>query len=272
MTAGETTDGVGPSELKACCASGYSSDVVSLLLGPSYHPGGTALTRRLLDRLGVAPGDRMLDVACGIGTTSLLAAREYGAVVDGVDLSEANVNLAAGAAAAAGLEDVVRFHLGDAEALPLPDRGWDVVVCECALCTFPDKSTAAREMARALRPGGRMGISDITAHRERLPEALTGIAAWVACVADARPAEEYADLLTAAGLRVTTLEHHTSALERMVLQVASRLDLLKMTARPRLEELGVDVARVPAVIEACREAVRDGTLDYVLLVAEKPCE
>lgn len=266
------TDGLDGAQVKACCATGYSSDLVTLLLGSSYHPGGTTLTRRMLDAIGLQTGERLVDVASGIGTTSLLAAQHYGAAVDGVDLSEANVKLSAGAAVATDLADQARFHHGDAEALPLPDGAFDAVVCECALCTFPDKTTAAQEMARVLRPGGRVGITDITADHDRLPPELTGIAAWVACVADARPVTEYHALLEAAGLRVTLVEHHTDALERMIVQIAARLDLLKMIAQPKLEALGVNFARTAPVLDAARDAVRDGVLDYVLITADKPCD
>lgn len=270
MTGPEGAMGLDPAGVKACCAAGYSSDLVTLLLGSSYHPGGTTLTRRLLDEMRLQSGERLVDIACGVGATSLLAAQEFGAIVDGVDLSEANVKLATGSAAAAGLTDCTHFHRGDAEALPLRDAGWDAVICECALCTFPDKATAAREMARVLRPGGRLGISDITADPDRLPEELTGLAAWVACIADARPAEEYREILTHAGLRVTSIEHHTEPLERMITQIAARLDLLAMVARPKLEMLGVDFDG--PVLRAARTAVRDGVLDYVLITAEKTCD
>jgi hypothetical protein len=74
-------------EVKACCAATYSSDVVALLLGYSYHPGGLALTRRLAARLGLAAGQRVLDVAAGRGGSGLLLAAEFGVTVDGVDLS-----------------------------------------------------------------------------------------------------------------------------------------------------------------------------------------
>ena len=258
--------------LKACCAAGYSSDLVSLLLGDSYHPGGLTLTRQLFDRVGLTTGQRLLDVASGRGTTALLAAREYGARVDGVDLSAANVALATGAAASAGLTDRVDFHLGDAEDVPLPDRCADVVLCECALCTFPDKPTAMAEMARLLVPGGRLGITDVAADRDRLPVELTGLTARIACVADARPLTEYADLAASAGLRVLMTDPHTEALNRMINQIEARLELLRMTARPRLEALGVDFAKASPVLSAARDALRDGLLDYVLLVAEKPCE
>ena len=264
-----TRPGMDAAEVKACCSAGYSSDAVALLLGSSYHPGGLRLTRRLLETVGVRPGDRIVDVASGIGTTSLLAATDHEAYVDGVDLSEANIALAQGAAESAGVADRVRFLHGDAEALPLPDAVYDAVICECALCTFPDKATAAAEMGRVLRPGGRIGITDVTADPERLPPELTGIAAWVACVADARPVEEYHAILAGAGLCVTTVEHHTVALEQMVRQVAARLELLRITSPGRLEELGVDLTRAAPVLAVAEAAIRDGVLDYVLLVGEK---
>ncbi len=269
MTAGEVAPGHDAAQVKACCATGYSSDLVTLLLGPSYHPGGTSLTRRLLDALQVRPGERLVDVACGVGTTSLLAAQEYGALVDGVDLSEANVKLATGAAAAADLAHRAQFHHGDAEAIPLADVGWDVVVCECALCTFPDKQTAVSEMARVLKPGGRVGITDMTADRDRLPAELTTLQAWIACVADARTAEDYRDLLTDAGLKVLRIEDHQGALDRMIRHIEARLELLRITARPRLEEAGFDLSRARPVFHSARTAVRDGILGYVLVVAEK---
>ena len=255
--------------IKACCAVGYSSDLVSLLLGDSYHPGGLDLTRRLLDQLGLAPGERLLDVASGIGTTALLAATEFDARADGVDLSPANVALATGAAAARGLADRVTFQPGDAEALPMADGGWDAVICECALCTFPDKRVAVAEMARVLRPGGRLGITDVTADRDRLPPELTTLQAWIACVADARTADDYRDLITGSGLRVLRVENHQGALERMVRQIEARLELLRITARPRLEEAGIDFTRVRPVLRAARVAISEGIIGYVLIVAEK---
>lgn len=270
MRSHRPTDTPSAEEIKACCATGYSSDLVSLLLGPSYHPGGRDLTRRLLGAMDTSPDTALVDVACGIGTTSLLAAREYGASVDGVDLSSSNIALATGAADAAGLSGRVHFHHGDAESLPLPAAGWDAVVCECALCTFPNKTTAVAEMARVLRPGGRIGISDITADRDRLPPELTTLGAWVACVADARPALDYEALLTAHGLRVTLVEEHREALERMVVQIAARMELVRMTQKDRAEALGLDFDRARPVLSAAQNAIGAGTLNYVLIVAEKP--
>lgn len=121
-----------------------------------------------------------------------------------------------------------------------------------------------------LRPGGRTGITDVTAHHDRLPEILTGLSAWVACVADARPTAEYADLITAAGLRVTTVEEHPEALVRTVVQAAARIELLRIYRRAEAERLGLDFDQVKPVFTAVQDAIEAGTLGYVLIVAEKP--
>jgi len=209
-------------------------------------------------------------VASGPGTTALLLAAEFGVQVLGVDLAVDNVTRAAEAAAEAGAADRVRFEVGDAERLPCPDGGFDAVVCECALCTFPDKPAAAAEFARVLRAGGRIGITDVTVDRARLPPELTGTAARVACVADARPLAGYAELLQDAGLRVLLSEPHDQAVARMVEQIEARLTLLRITARDRLTAAGIDLDRAGPVLAAARRAVADGVLGYGLLVAEKP--
>ncbi|MBT2478485.1 class I SAM-dependent methyltransferase [Streptomyces sp. ISL-94] len=259
-------------DIKACCAAAYSSDVVALLLGDSYHPGGTALTRHLADTLGLTPGARVLDVASGRGTTALLLADAYGAEVDGVDYSAANTALAQGAVQAAGLAAKARFTTGDAEQLPYPDGIFDAVVCECALCTFPDKPRAAAEFVRVLAPGGRVGITDVTVDTDRLPPELTGLGARIACIADARPLDEYTRILAAAGLRTLRTERHDTAMLRMIDQIEARLHLLRMTAQDKLTAAGVDLDAAPAVLDASRTAVAAGALGYVLLTAEKSAE
>jgi ubiquinone/menaquinone biosynthesis C-methylase UbiE len=259
-----------PQEIKACCAATYGSDLVALLLGDTYHPGGLALTRHLAGLLDLTHGGRVLDVATGRGTTALLLAHEHSVRVDGVDLSAGNVALAGGGADAAGMAARVSFTVGDAETLPYPDAGFDAVICECAFCTFPEKPTAATELARVLRLGGRVGITDVVADLARLPAELTGLTGWVACVADARPLDEYAAILTAAGLRITHTSRHDTAITRMIDQIEARLGLLRMTARDRAEALGVDFDRAPAVLSAARAAISDGVLGYALLVADKP--
>lgn len=107
---------------------------------------------------------------------------------------------------------------------------------------------------------------------EDVPAELTGLTAWVSCVAGARPLSAYAAVAESAGLVVTVTERHTQALRRMIDPVDARLDLLTMTSRPRPQALGVDPDRVASALDANREAISAGLIDYVLLVAEKPRE
>ncbi len=259
-----------PADVKACCAATYSSDLVALLLGESYHPGGLALTRRLCRLIRLSPGASLLDVAAGRGTTALMLAGEYDVTVDGVDLSAANTTRATERAASTGLADKTQFHAGDAERLPFADATFDAVVCECAFCTFPDKTAAASELSRVLRPGGSLGLTDVVADQDRLPPELTSLTSWVACIADARPAAAYAELLAGAGLTVTLLERHDTAIVRMIDEIAARIDVLRMTSRAEAEALGLDFGQAQPLLGAARAAVADGTIGYTLLVAEKP--
>ena len=258
-----------PEQIKACCAAAYSSDAAALLLGDSYHPGGAALTRRLATLLELAPGQRVADIASGPGVTARLLAGEYGVTVDGVDIAAPIVQRAQESVAGSGVAGTIRFHLGDSDALPLPDNGFDAAVSECAYCTFPDKTAAAAEFARILRPGGRLGLADVTIADTGLPAELTTVSSWVACIADARPLTHYTGTLTDAGLRVTHTETHDHALARMIDQIEARLHLARMTFPQALSDAGVDADAVLGYIDRARRAVVDGLIGYALIVAQK---
>jgi arsenite methyltransferase len=259
-----------PEQIKSCCAAAYSSDAVALLLGDSYHPGGAALTRRLATRLELAPGKRVADIASGPGATARLLAAEYAVTVDGVDIAAPVVQRAQEAAAGIGLTAEVRFRVGDSEALPFPDNTFDAVVTECAYCTFPDKVSAATEFTRVLRPGGRLGLTDVTIADTGLPDELTTVSAWVGCIADARPLTRYIDVLTDAGLHITHTETHDEALARMIEQIEARLHLARMTLPQALTDAGVDFDAALGYIDVARRALGDGLVGYALIVAEKP--
>jgi ubiquinone/menaquinone biosynthesis C-methylase UbiE len=258
-----------PEAAKACCAAGYASDAVSLLLGPAYHPGGAELTRRLARALGLGPGSRVLDVASGQGTTGLLLAREFGCTVHGIDLGARQVEQATTAAAREGLDGRVEFSVADAEDLTFEDGSFDAAVCECALCTFPDKAQAAAEFARVLAPGGRLGITDVTL-RGGLPASLQDRASWIACIADARSPQDYCGLLTAAGLAVERFEDHSHTLARMLERIEARLAVAEMAAPALLDAAGVDPTAVRAYLAAVEAEIDAGTIGYCLITARRP--
>lgn len=257
---------VAAAELKACCASAYSSSAARWLLGDYFHPGGAQLTSQLARALRVESGSIVVDVASGPGTSALHVARETGCDVVGVELAAENVAAAAQAAKKAGLDARVRFVQGDAEALPLADKSMDGAICECALCTFPDKDAAARELARVLRPGARLALSDMTADAGQLPPELTDLQAWVACIADARPLAEIATLLERSGFDVEATERHDEALEALL----DRLDMRLRTAR--LLGAGLfneGIGRGRRLIGEARRALDQGLLGYGVVVARR---
>lgn len=258
-----------PAEVKACCASAYAGEAARWLLGDRFHPGGADLTSRLARALGVAPGAVVVDVACGPGASTLQVARETGCAVVGVDLAADSVRAARDAAAAAGLSERARFVEGDAEALPLEDASVGGAICECALCTFPDKRTAASEIARVLKPGARLALSDVVAERDRLPDDLRTLDAWVACFADARPLDEVEDLLAGAGLEPELSERHDAALATLLDRVEARLRAVRLLGRSVPAALAGNAERGLALVDAARDAVGDGALGYAVVTARR---
>lgn len=257
-----------PEAVKACCAAAYGIDLVGLFLGESYHPGGATLTRRLADAISLQPGQRVLDVAAGIGTTALLLAAEREVDVFGVDLGDTQVARARERAAEADLTRRARFDVGDAERLPVDDASFDAVVCECAFCTFPDKDTAAAEFARVLRPGGQVGITDVWLDPTRLDPELQGLAGRVACIADARPIHEVRAIVERAGLVVTHVERHDQALLDTIDRVATRLRAARLVNLPILHRF--NIARGIELAQRTADAVERGDAGYMLLTATKP--
>ena len=256
-------------QIKQCCAQLYQSEVASFLLGDSFHPGGLQLTARLGERLDLSAGSQVLDVAAGRGTSALFLAERFGCEVTGIDFGMQHVAEANQAAAARGLSKRVHFQCADAEALPFEAGRFDALVCECAFCTFPDKGRAAGEFARVLRAGGRLGLTDVT-RAAVLPEALTGLLAWIACIADARPLEAYVQILSSAGFSVQTLENHDEALRELVQQVQGRLFTVEVLAGlKRLSLSGLDLTAAKQMSATAAEAIARHELGYTLIVAAR---
>jgi SAM-dependent methyltransferase len=254
-----------PPVVKQCCAAAYGSDWASMLLGDSFHPGGTRLTDRLAELLDLRPGMTVLDVAAGRGTSALHLASTRHCDVVGIDLSVANVAAATAVAAERALDDRVRFLVGDAERLPVDAASVDAVLCECAFCTFPDKSMAAAEFRRVLKPGGVLGFSDLV-RRGALPADLQDLLAWVACVADALPVDGYVEHLTTAGIEVDHVESHDAALADMAESIRSRLLAGRvLAAAGRIDLPGVDWERASTMVRSAVTAIRGGILGYVIL-------
>jgi arsenite methyltransferase len=261
---------VSTSVVKQCCAALYESDAARLLLGESFHPGGTRLTERLAQILNLTPQTRVLDVAAGKGASAVFLAARFGCEVVGLDYGGKNVEEAVRNANDMGLSERVSFWQGDAERLPFADGSFDAIICECAFCTFPNKQAAANGFARVLRKGGRVGLSDLTRNGALAPE-LDGLLSRIACIADAQPLLRYAALLSGADLAVGVIEEHNSALVELVNQM--RLRLLAADVMVGLKKIalpGFDFETAREVAKHALQAIKEGSLGYAIVTASKP--
>jgi SAM-dependent methyltransferase len=113
----------------------------------------------MLDEAGLRPGEHVLDVGCGCGTTTIDAARNLnpGGSALGIDITGSLLDVARQRAAAAGV-DIVEFVKGDAEKHPFPEASFDVVISRFGIMFFADPEAAFANLARATRPGGRLAV------------------------------------------------------------------------------------------------------------------
>ena len=151
------------------------------------------------------PGEVVLDLGSGGGFDCFIAGPKVGAAgrVIGVDMTpdmllKARRNIAA-YREQTGLSNV-EFRLGEIEALPIADSSVDVVISNCVLNLSPDKARVWREIARVLKPGGRVAVSDLALVRPLPPSVQADVQALIGCVAGAVLIEETRSLAAAAGL------------------------------------------------------------------------
>jgi SAM-dependent methyltransferase len=207
----------------------------------------------------------VLDVGSGPGATlDLLARRRLRPI--GADYS---ASLAAESAA------VASSVIADAERAPFRSGSIDAAFMECVLSAVPDKSAALTEVARVLRNGGSLALSDVVVDGG-LPAPLHSFSGWIACAAGALPASAYVELLETAGFAVEVAEDHRPAMAELLAQVARRLALIRGAIRAGL----VDVASVgldeslldlgERLLATAKEAVGDGRLGYGLFIARIP--
>jgi ubiquinone/menaquinone biosynthesis C-methylase UbiE len=131
-------------------------------LGMTKHYGAMEATRQLIDLCRIAAADYVLDVGCGVGATPCYLAKTANCRVMGVDLLEKMVQASRARAKAEGVEDRVQFKVADARELPFDDDLFDAVIMESVNVFFDDKLPAMREYVRVTKPGGYVGITEMT--------------------------------------------------------------------------------------------------------------
>jgi len=189
----------------ACCGEdGIGADLYSALEKQDLPDAAVLASLGCGNPTAVAElheGERVLDLGSGGGIDVLLSAKRVGPSgrAIGLDMTDEMLALAQRNAAEAGTTNV-EFLKGHIEAIPLPADSIDVVISNCVINLAADKPAVFREIARVLRPGGRMGVSDIVADDSLTVEQRAERGSYVGCIAGALSFSEYEAGLTAAGL------------------------------------------------------------------------
>lgn len=198
----------------ACCG-GSSPDSIAKIIGYSDEdlaglPEGANLGLSCGNPTAIAelsPGEVVLDLGCGAGFDVFIAAKRVGAAgkVIGVDMTPEMLERARGNARKVDVKNV-EFRLGEIENLPVADNSIGVVISNCVINLSPEKERVFSEIARVLRPGGRVAVSDVALLRPLPEDVLADVRAYVGCISGAVPVEEYVGHVRSAGLTDVKVE------------------------------------------------------------------
>ena len=204
-----------------CCApgGGMGSELYSSLERDELPDAAVMASLGCGNPIAVAelhPGERVLDLGAGGGIDVLLSGRRVGPTgrVFGLDMTDEMLTLAQRNVADAGATNVELLR-GQIEDIPLPTNAVDVVISNCVVNLAADKPAVFREIARVLRPGGRIGITDIVADDTLTPGQRAERGSYVGCIAGALSFSEFENGLRDAGLVDVTLTPTHSVAEGM---------------------------------------------------------
>ena len=190
--------------------------------GPEFYEGeavGGILSLGCGNPVAIADlheGETVLDLGSGGGLDVILSAKRVGptGIAWGLDMTEEMLALARANAAEAGVTNA-HFLKGHIEDVPLPAESVDVVISNCVINLSTDKPAVFRELARVLKPGGRLGISDVVAEDRLTPDQRAERGSYVGCIAGALSKSEYEQGLAEAGFENVSVEFTYEAADGM---------------------------------------------------------
>jgi len=255
-------------DTKQCCVDFYQNELVRILFGDSLHPGALSLTEKLGNEIKLNKENKVLDVACGVGTSSIFLAKKFGCAMTGIDLSQKNIKIAKSVASDQELDSLTNFMVGDAEKFDLGDNIFDSVICECSLCLFPDKVQAAKEMFRVLKKDGQLGISDVVI-RGKLPEEMQNALFKFICVLDAKSEIEYAEILEKSGFSNICFNDKKKEIENLLKDVKRRIFVAEIAINMGRLKLNVNIKKIKEMLKLLSECVSSGLISYTMITAQK---
>jgi SAM-dependent methyltransferase len=191
--------GCGASSLLPAKAVGYSREDLEHIPEEAIMGLGCGNPTALAD---LQAGEVVLDLGSGAGVDVFLAANKVGPTgrVIGVDMTGEMVDKAEEIARNYGYRNV-EFRLGEIEKLPVGDKSVDALISNCVINLSPDKSKVFQEAYRALKPKGRLTVSDIVSERALPDEIKTDSNAWACCIGGALEQQEYLEKIKKAGFK-----------------------------------------------------------------------
>jgi len=191
-------------------------------------------------------GETVLDLGSGGGIDVILSARRVGTsgLAYGLDMTDEMLALARANAAEAGVSNAI-FLKGVIEEIPLPAASVDVIISNCVINLSVDKAAVLTEMARVLRPGGRIGISDVVAEDDLTPSQRAERGAFTGCIAGALSRGEYEAGLTVAGFDEIEVTFTHSVADRM------HGAIVKAVRTREPEQRGLPIVRQAASAGCC---------------------
>ncbi len=169
------------------------AEAIDSFAGVGYHLG----------LAGLAPGERVLDLGSGSGMDAFVASLTVGpaGAVIGIDMTDAQLEKARSLAARDDFSNV-RFDRGYIEEIPVETASVDAVISNGVINLSADKDSVFKEIARTLKPGGRMAISDIVTDKPLTDSIVCDVNLWAACIGGAAQRDDYQHHIESAGLRI----------------------------------------------------------------------